>query len=112
MYGVQVVFFSELFGTRVPYTGIAVGQQVAAVIGGGRTPAIAASLVVWASGAVWPIVVCMVMLVPILIALSAVPETEDRDITGPARLAAEGARPTGAPIRGAPSRSAGSRRRP
>jgi metabolite-proton symporter len=50
MYGPQGSFFSELFATRVRYTGVSVGQQVAAVIGGGFTPIIASAILAASNG--------------------------------------------------------------
>ncbi|MCD1570810.1 MFS transporter [Agromyces mediolanus] len=43
-YGAQAALFFELFPARVRYTGISLGFQIAAVLGGGLTPLIAASL--------------------------------------------------------------------
>lgn len=43
-YGAQAALFFELFPARVRYTGVSLGFQIAAVIGGGLTPLIAASL--------------------------------------------------------------------
>lgn len=42
--GAQAALFFELFPARVRYTGISLGFQIAAVLGGGLTPLIAASL--------------------------------------------------------------------
>ncbi len=42
--------FTSLFGTEYRYSGAGVGYQVASIIGGGFTPMIAASLVIWADG--------------------------------------------------------------
>jgi len=44
MYGPQASFFSELFGTRVRYSGASLGYQLASVIAGGLSPLIATSL--------------------------------------------------------------------
>ena len=42
--------FTSLFGTAYRYSGAGVGYQVASIIGGGFTPFIAASLVIWGNG--------------------------------------------------------------
>ena len=42
--------FTSLFGTEYRYSGAGVGYQVASIVGGGFTPAIAASLVIWGNG--------------------------------------------------------------
>ena len=38
MYGPQASFFSELFGTRVRYSGASLGYQMASVFAGGLSP--------------------------------------------------------------------------
>jgi MHS family shikimate/dehydroshikimate transporter-like MFS transporter len=43
-YGAQASLFFELFPARVRYTGISLGFQIAAVIGGGLTPLLGAAL--------------------------------------------------------------------
>jgi metabolite-proton symporter len=54
MFSVQPAFFSEAFDTRVRYTGVSLGFQLANVIGG-LTPMIATALVAWSGGKSWPI---------------------------------------------------------
>ena len=44
MYGPQASFFSELFGTRVRYSGASLGYQLASVVAGGLSPLIATGL--------------------------------------------------------------------
>jgi MFS transporter, MHS family, shikimate and dehydroshikimate transport protein len=44
MYGPQAAYFSELFGTRVRYTGASVGYQLASVFAGGFAPLISVAL--------------------------------------------------------------------
>jgi MHS family shikimate/dehydroshikimate transporter-like MFS transporter len=44
MFGLLSTYLPELFGTRVRYTGASFGFQVAAAIGGGLSPVLAASL--------------------------------------------------------------------
>ncbi|TWP48167.1 MHS family MFS transporter [Lentzea tibetensis] len=41
MYGPQAAFFSELFGTRVRYSGASVGYQLASIVAGALAPLIA-----------------------------------------------------------------------
>lgn len=60
MYGPQASFFSELFGTRVRYSGASLGYQLASVFAGGLSPLIATSLLQWADGKPWPIAAYMV----------------------------------------------------
>jgi MHS family shikimate/dehydroshikimate transporter-like MFS transporter len=41
MYGPQAAWFSEMFGTRVRYSGVSVGAQLGSALGGGLAPLIA-----------------------------------------------------------------------
>jgi len=59
MYGPQASFFSELFGTRVRYSGASLGYQLASVIAGGLSPLIATNLLK-RTGASWPIALFVV----------------------------------------------------
>jgi len=53
MYGPQAAYFSELFGTRVRYSGASLGYQLASVLAGGLSPLIATALLGYYS---WPAV--------------------------------------------------------
>ena len=44
MYGPQAAFFSELFGTRVRYSGSSIGYQLASILAGGLAPLVATAL--------------------------------------------------------------------
>ena len=44
MYGPQAAFLSEMFGTRVRYSGASLGAQLASVLAGGLSPFIATAL--------------------------------------------------------------------
>ncbi len=55
MYGPQAAFFSELFGTRVRYTGASIGYQLASPLAGGLAPLIATALLKWSDGDPWPV---------------------------------------------------------
>lgn len=59
MYGPQASFFSELFQTRMRYSGASLGYQLASVIAGGLSPMIATVLLSWSGGQPWPIAVYM-----------------------------------------------------
>jgi len=61
MYGPQASFFSELFGTRVRYSGASLGYQLASVIAGGLSPLIAAWLLK-KYNAPWPIALYIIGL--------------------------------------------------
>ncbi|MBI3858335.1 MAG: MHS family MFS transporter [Planctomycetes bacterium] len=81
MYGPQASFFSELFGTKVRYSGASLGYQLASVIAGGLSPLIATSLLK-RTGAAWPIallVVGMALVTVLSVALAA--ETAHRELS-------------------------------
>src|SRR5207237_6748155 len=63
MYGPQAAFFSELFGTRVRYSGASLGSQLAAPFAGGLAPLIATALLGWSGGRPWPIALYMIGMV-------------------------------------------------
>jgi MFS transporter, MHS family, shikimate and dehydroshikimate transport protein len=73
MYGPMSAYFAELFGTRVRYSGVSIGYQLASIIGGGAGPLIATYLVAAAGGSFWPVVawmvaLCIITLVSVLVA--------------------------------------------
>jgi MFS family permease len=55
LYGVTGVIIAELFPARVRYSGISIGYQMAALLGGAFAPLIATALIEWAGGASWPV---------------------------------------------------------
>ncbi len=61
MYGPQASFFSELFGTKVRYSGASLGYQFASVIAGGLSPLIATGLLK-RYNASWPIALYIIVL--------------------------------------------------
>ena len=69
MYGPQAAYFSELFSTRVRYTGASVGYQLASVFAGGFAPLIAVALL--AAGGDEPYLVAIYMSVMALITVIA-----------------------------------------
>jgi MFS transporter, MHS family, shikimate and dehydroshikimate transport protein len=50
MYGPQAAFLSELFGTRVRYSGASLGAQLSSVLAGGLSPIIATALLSYGYG--------------------------------------------------------------
>jgi MHS family shikimate/dehydroshikimate transporter-like MFS transporter len=83
MYGPQAAWFAELFGTSVRYSGASIGYAVGAVLGGGITPLVAASLLALGGGQPWLVAGYLVLLsVPTVLAAWRAPETADRDIAG------------------------------
>jgi metabolite-proton symporter len=61
MYGPQASFFSELFGTRVRYSGASLGYQLASAVAGGLSPLIATAML-QRTGVSWPIALFVVGL--------------------------------------------------
>lgn len=69
---------SELFDTRMRYTGMAIGSQMSSVLSGGLSPFIATALLPYGRGALasYTIAMSLVTVVSVLLA----PETRDRAI--------------------------------
>jgi MHS family shikimate/dehydroshikimate transporter-like MFS transporter len=68
MYGVQASFLSEMFPPNLRYSGASLGYQLAAPIGGGLVPLIAAAIVGRNHGATWPVSTLMIGLALVTIA--------------------------------------------
>jgi MFS transporter, MHS family, shikimate and dehydroshikimate transport protein len=70
MYGPQAAFLSELFGTRVRYSGASLGSQLSSVIAGGLSPFIATALLPYGRGALasYMIAMALVTIVAVLMA--------------------------------------------
>jgi MHS family shikimate/dehydroshikimate transporter-like MFS transporter len=62
VFALHASFMPELFGTKVRYSGISLGFQIGAAIGGGITPLMAAAVAGWSNGATWPISTFMILL--------------------------------------------------
>ncbi len=62
MYGPQAAFLSELFGTRVRYSGASLGSQLSSVIAGGLSPFIATALLPYGRGALAAYLVGMALI--------------------------------------------------
>jgi MFS transporter, MHS family, shikimate and dehydroshikimate transport protein len=76
MYGPQAAYFSEMFGTRVRYSGASIGYQLASVFGGGFAPLIAAALLAADNGSPTYVALYMVGISLITLVASAIaPET-------------------------------------
>ncbi len=81
IYAPLAAFWSELFDTRVRYTGVGAVYQFSGVFASGLTPVIAASLVAYAGGPPWLFVGYMIVVTLVsLVALALSPETFRRDI--------------------------------
>lgn len=67
MHGAQAAFYSELFKTRIRYSGTAIAYHLSAALSGGLTPLIATGLVEWAHDHTWPVSVYLIILAVITI---------------------------------------------
>ncbi|MBA2638101.1 MAG: MHS family MFS transporter [Solirubrobacterales bacterium] len=76
MYGPQAAFFSELFGTRVRYSGASLGYQLGSVFGGAFAPLIATALLASSGGdPTWVAIYIMGLAVITTVSALAAPET-------------------------------------
>jgi MFS family permease len=99
VYGPQAALFSELFDTRVRYTGISFVYQFSGIFASGLTPIIATALLPWGGNKPW--LICLYVLVVSAISALSVYAMTDRhrqDIT--ADEAAAPAEPVLQPLRG------------
>jgi MFS transporter, MHS family, shikimate and dehydroshikimate transport protein len=81
MFGPQAVYFAELFGPGLRYSGFAFARELGSIISGGPAPLIAGLLTAWMGGAPWG--VCLYVIALSLITAFAVwcgPETFRNDI--------------------------------
>jgi MFS family permease len=80
MYGPQAAYFSELFGTRVRYSGASLGYQLASVFAGGLAPLIATALLAsfgWGAVAAYTAAMALITVISVILAS----ETYQGDIT-------------------------------
>jgi metabolite-proton symporter len=87
MYGPQAAFFSELFGTRVRYSGASVGYQLASIAAGALAPLIATALLkAYGSSfpiAVYVVITCVITVVAVVLARETRgADLEERDRVG------------------------------
>jgi metabolite-proton symporter len=81
MYGPQASFFSELFGTRVRYSGASLGYQLASVIAGGLSPLIATELLILSGGSPRPVAIYLIGLAIVtIVSVFLAAETYKNDI--------------------------------
>lgn len=78
MYGPQAAFLSELFTTRVRYSGASLGSQLSSVIGGGLSPFIATTLLPYGRLALAAYIVAMALVTIVAVLMAS--ETRDQKI--------------------------------
>ncbi|MGQ0574039.1 MAG: MFS transporter [Pseudonocardia sp.] len=80
MYGPQAAFLSELFGTKVRYSGVSVGYQLASIVAGGLAPLIAVALyTAYGTGYAVAVYVAVSAVISI-VAVASYQETRSRDL--------------------------------
>jgi MFS family permease len=81
MYGPQAAFLSEMFGTRVRYSGASLGAQMAGVLAGGTSPLIATALLIagYGRGALSLYIIAMALVTIVAVLLAS--ETHRDDIS-------------------------------
>jgi metabolite-proton symporter len=86
MYGPQAAFISEMFPTKVRYTGASMGYQLAGIFGGALAPIISVALLARFDTSIAVSVYAVVMLLVTIICVLIAPETSKIDLhADPAR---------------------------
>jgi MFS family permease len=80
MYGPQAAFISEMFPTKVRYTGASMGYQLAGIIGGALAPIISVALLDRFDTSIAVSVYAVVMLIVTIICVLLAPETSKIDL--------------------------------
>ncbi|MNE40994.1 shikimate transporter [compost metagenome] len=82
MLGAQCAHFTELFGNRYRYSGVALAREVGAMLSGGLAPILGIFLVGLAGGAYWVLALyTMVLACLTLLGTLLSTETRGRDLT-------------------------------
>jgi len=71
MYGPQAAFLSEMFGTRVRYSGASLGSQLASVVAGGLSPFIATALLPYGRGALASYIIAMALVTIVAVLMAS-----------------------------------------
>jgi MFS family permease len=87
MYGPQAAFLSELFGTKVRYSGVSIGYQLASIVAGGLAPILGVWLYSQYGGYAVAVYVALSALVSVL-AVATYGETSQRDLAADHAVAA------------------------
>jgi metabolite-proton symporter len=80
MYGPQAAFISEMFPTKVRYTGASMGYQLAGIIGGALAPIISVALLDRFDTSIAVSVYAVVMLLVTILCVLLAPETSKIDL--------------------------------
>ncbi|MFE6991474.1 MFS transporter, partial [Streptomyces pharetrae] len=80
MYAPQAAFFSEMFATRMRYSGASIGAQFASVAAGAPAPLIATALLQSTGGSTWIALYVIAAALLTLLAVGVAKETRHRDL--------------------------------
>jgi metabolite-proton symporter len=80
MYAPQAAFLSELFGTRVRYSGASLGAQLASVVAGGMAPLVATEILRQGYGRGALAIYLIIMATITIVAVVAAVETHERGV--------------------------------
>jgi MFS family permease len=80
MYGPQAAFISEMFPTRVRYTGASMGYQLAGIFGGALAPIISVALLDRYDTSIAVSIYAVAMLLVTIICVLLAPETSKIDL--------------------------------
>ncbi|HET9380231.1 MAG TPA: MFS transporter [Streptomyces sp.] len=81
MYAPQAAFFSEMFATRMRYSGASIGAQFASVAAGAPAPLIATALYSNYGNSFWISLYVIAAALLTVVAIAAAKETRDRDLS-------------------------------
>ncbi len=96
MYGPQAAYFSELFGTRVRYSGASLGYQLASVLAGGLSPLIAVALLAaygYVAVAIYMMFMALITVVSVILASETYQEDIEETQAAERRLISDGPEP-------------------
>ena len=82
MYGPQAALLSEMFETKVRYSGATLGYQIGSIFGGGLAPSIATAIFAQTRSAFWISVYMAAMCAITFASMWLLPETHRNDMHG------------------------------
>src|SRR5690625_2233409 len=78
---IHMSYLPELFGSRYRYSGVTLGREISAVIGGGIAPLVGSALLSWFMESWIPVAIYMALTMLVsFIATFTAPETINRDL--------------------------------
>ncbi|MFI9345265.1 MFS transporter [Streptomyces sp. NPDC052773] len=80
MYAPQAAFFSEMFATRMRYSGASIGAQFSSVAAGAPAPLIATALLDATGGSTWIALYVIAAALLTIVAVAVAKETRNRDL--------------------------------